>query len=96
MNLDLRLNLTVELRYWTEIYAANGQLTDGGEDAGEAEVVNSIEREQVEEELLLFLLISQEGVTLVQLPAAQKKPSHQLLGLYCLCDYGNNVIESVW
>lgn len=33
-----------------------GELTDGGEDAGEAEVVDGVEREQVEEELLLLLL----------------------------------------
>lgn len=35
---------------------AEGELTDGGEDAGEAEVVDGVEREQVEEELLLLLL----------------------------------------
>lgn len=49
---------------------ADGKLTDGGEDTGEAEVVNSIEREQMEEELLLLLLTAQEGVTFVQLPVA--------------------------
>lgn len=51
---------------------ARGQrlLTDGGEDTGKAEVVNSIEREQMEEELLLLLLTAQEGVTFVQLPVA--------------------------
>lgn len=49
---------------------ADGKLTDGGEDTGEAEVVNCIEGEQVEEELLLLLLTPQEGVTFVQLPVA--------------------------
>lgn len=44
------------------------ELTNGGEDAGEAEVVDGVEREQVEEELLLLLLAAQEGVALVQLP----------------------------
>lgn len=49
-------------------YAADGGRTDGGEDAGEAEVVNCVEREQVEEELFLLLLAAQEGITLVQIP----------------------------
>lgn len=35
---------------------SEGELTDGGENAGEAEVVDGVEREQVEEELLLLLL----------------------------------------
>lgn len=48
-----------------------GELTDGGEDVGEAEVVDGVERQQVEEELLLLLLTAQEGVTLVQLSVAQ-------------------------
>lgn len=48
-----------------------GELTDGGEDVGEAEVVDGVERQQVEEELLLLLLTAQEGVTLVQLPVGQ-------------------------
>lgn len=47
------------------------QLTDGGEDAGKAEVVDSVEREQVEEELLLLFLTAQEGVTFVQLPVGK-------------------------
>lgn len=50
---------------------SEGQLTDGGEDAGEAEVVDGVERQQVEEELLLLLLTAQEGVTLVQIPAGR-------------------------
>lgn len=49
-----------------------GELTDGGEDAGEAEVVDGVERQQVEEELLLLLLAAQEGVALVQLPGTHK------------------------
>lgn len=48
-----------------------GELTDGGEDVGEAEVVDGVERQQVEEELLLLLLAAQEGVTLVQLSVGQ-------------------------
>lgn len=57
--------------------AADRELTDGGEDAGEAEVVDGVEREQVEEELLLLLLTAQEGVTLVQLPVDR---AHHRLG----------------
>lgn len=53
-------------------------LTDGCEDVGEAEVVHCIEGEQVIEELLLFIITAQEGVTLVQLPVRQDKTSkHQ-------------------
>lgn len=44
---------------------ADRELTDGGEDAGKAEVVDCIEREQVEEELLFLFLTAQEGVALV-------------------------------
>lgn len=51
---------------------ADRELTDGGEDAGEAEVVDGVEREQVEEELLFLLLAAQEGVALVQLPVAHR------------------------
>ena len=40
-------------------------LTDSGEDAGEAEVVNSIEGELVEQELFFLLFTAQEGVALV-------------------------------
>lgn len=45
-----------------------GELTDGGEHAGEAEVVNGVKGQQMEEELLLLLLTAQEGIALVQLP----------------------------
>jgi len=48
------------------------ELTDGGEDAGEAEVVGGVERQQVEQELLLLLLRAQEGVALVQLPVDEQ------------------------
>lgn len=44
---------------------ADRELTDSGEDAGKAEVVDCVEREQVEEELLFLLLTAQEGVALV-------------------------------
>lgn len=57
-------------------HAADGQLTDGGEDTGEAEVVNGVEGEQVEEELLLLLLTAQEGIMLVELPVAHTQPNH--------------------
>lgn len=43
-------------------------LTDGGEDAGEAEIVHSVERQQVEQELLSFFLKEQERVRFIQLP----------------------------
>lgn len=43
-------------------------LTDGGEDACEAEIVHSVERQQVEQELLSFFLKKQERVRFIQLP----------------------------
>lgn len=48
-----------------------GELTDGGEDAGEAEVVDGVKREQMEKKLLLLLLAAQEGIALVKLPAVR-------------------------
>lgn len=42
--------------------------TYGGEDAGKAEVVHSIQAQEMKEKLLFFLFAAQEGVTLVQLP----------------------------
>lgn len=44
-------------------------LTDGGEDAREAEIVHRVEGEQVEQKLLPFFLTQQECVGFVQLPA---------------------------
>lgn len=44
------------------------RLTDGGEDAGEAEVVHGVERKKVVKELLPFFLTAEESVTLVKLP----------------------------
>lgn len=43
-------------------------LTDGGEDACEAEIVHGVERQQVEEELLALFLTEQESMRFVQLP----------------------------
>lgn len=43
-------------------------LTDGGEHACEAEVVHSVEREQVEQKLLPFFLTEQERMRFIQLP----------------------------
>lgn len=70
-----------------------GELTDGGEDAGEAEVVDGVEGQQVEEELLLLLLTAQEGVALVQLPGTQthiqwnnvKESSTQMVANFSQC-----------
>lgn len=42
-------------------------LTDGGEDTCEAEIVHSIEREQVEQKLLPFFLTEQERMRFIQL-----------------------------
>lgn len=50
---------------WEFTCVTDRELTDGGEDAGKAEVVDCVEREQVEEELLFLLLTAQEGVALV-------------------------------
>lgn len=48
-------------------------LTDGGEDACEAEIVHSVEREQVEQKLLPFFLTEQECMGLIQLPFGGQK-----------------------
>lgn len=48
------------------------QLTDCGEDACEAEVIHSIEWEQVIQELFPFFFTAQESVTLVKLPSRNK------------------------
>lgn len=50
-------------------------LTDGGEDACEAEIVHSVEREQVEQKLLPFFLTEQECMGLIQLPVRGQKGS---------------------
>lgn len=47
--------------------------TDGGEDAGEAEIVHSVEGEQVEQKLLPFFLTEEERMRLIQLPVRGKK-----------------------
>lgn len=44
------------------------KLTDGSEDACEAEIVYSVEREQVEQELLPFFFAEQECMWFIQLP----------------------------
>lgn len=49
-----------------------GLLTDSCEDIGEAKVVDSIEREEVVEELLLLVVAAQEGIALVQLPVGEE------------------------
>lgn len=42
-------------------------LTDGGEDACEAEIVHGVERQQVEQELLALFLTEQESMSFIQL-----------------------------
>lgn len=49
------------------------QLTDCGEDVGEAEVINGIKRQQMIEKLFLLVIAAQEGIALIQLPAAKQK-----------------------
>lgn len=61
-----------------ESYAASRccqGLTDGGEDACEAEIVHSVEREQMEQKLFPFFLAEQECMGLVQLPVRGQKGS---------------------
>lgn len=53
-----------------------GLLTDSCEDIGEAEVINSIEREQVIEELLFLIITAQEGIALIQLSVEEER-AHQ-------------------
>lgn len=48
------------------------QLTDCSEDACEAEVIHSIEREQVIQKLFPFFFTAQESVTLVKFPERNK------------------------
>lgn len=48
-------------------------LTNGGEDACEAEVVHSVEREQVEQKLLPFFLTEQECMRFIQLPVGGRE-----------------------
>lgn len=55
------------------------QLTDCSEDTCEAEVIHSIEREQVIQKLLPFFLTAQESVTLVKLPGRNKHMAFVLL-----------------
>lgn len=42
--------------------------TDGGEDAGEAEVVHRVQTQQMEKKLLLLFFAPEEGISLIQLP----------------------------
>lgn len=51
---------------------STGPLTDSREDIGEAEVIDSIEREEVIEELLLLVVTAQEGVALVELSVGEE------------------------
>lgn len=48
------------------------QLTDCGEDTCEAEVIHSIEREQVIQKLFPFFFTAQESITLVKFPGRNK------------------------
>lgn len=52
-------------------------LTDGGEDAREAEVVHSVEGEQVEQKLLPFFLAEQECMRFIQLPVGGREESRK-------------------
>lgn len=42
--------------------------TDGGENAGEAEVVHGVQAQEMEKKLFLLFFTAQEGVSLIQLP----------------------------
>lgn len=44
-------------------------LTNCGEDVGKAEVVHSVEREEMVEELLLLIITAQESVALIEFPS---------------------------
>lgn len=46
--------------------------TDGGEGAGEAEVVHCVQTQQMEKKLLLLFFTPQKGVALIQLPVDTK------------------------
>lgn len=51
---------------------STGLLTDSCEDIGEAKVIDSIEREEMIEELLLLVITAQEGIALVQLSVGEE------------------------
>lgn len=51
---------------------STGPLTDSREDIGEAEVIDSIEREEMIEELFLLVVTAQEGVALVELSVGEE------------------------
>ena len=57
---------------------STGPLTDSRDDIGEAEVIDSIEREEVIEELLLLVVTAQEGVALVELSVGEEVTSQSL------------------
>lgn len=61
------LKVTLPVNIATFLVKCKG-LTDGGEDACEAEIVHSVEREQMEQKLFPFFLAEQECMRLVQLP----------------------------
>lgn len=44
-------------------------LTNCGEDVGKAEVVHSVKREEMVEELLLLIITAQESVALIEFPS---------------------------
>lgn len=48
------------------------QLTDGREDVGEAEVIHSIEGQEVVEKLLFLIITAEEGVSLVQFSESKR------------------------
>lgn len=49
-------------------------LTNCGEDIGKAEVVHSVEREEMVEELLLLIITAQESIALIEFPS-KKQPN---------------------
>lgn len=49
------------------------QLTDRGEDVGETEVIDGVERQQMIEKLFLLIIAAQKGVTLIELPATKER-----------------------
>lgn len=68
----------------TTVFAVT--LTNCGKDVGKAEVVHSVEREEMVEELLLLIITAQESVALIEFPSnkynrihytIQYKPKHK-------------------
>lgn len=54
-------------------------LTNRGEDVGKAEVVHSVERKEMVEELLLLIITAQESIALIEFPSNKYNQTHETI-----------------